>query len=69
VQLDNSGFLGVAEMLGKLDLGGSKIAEYPTTLEVRMIGRSKMKVLRTIAGHLGLLARLAFQRLASRRTS
>jgi hypothetical protein len=26
-------------------------------------------VLRTIAGHLGLLARLAFQRLASRRTS
>ena len=69
VQLDNSGFLGVAEMLGKLDLGGSKIAEYPTTLEVRMIGRSKMKVLRTIAGHLGLLTRLAFQRLASRRTS
>ncbi len=69
VQLDNSGFLGVAEMLGKLDLGGSKIAEYPTTLEVRMIGRSKMKVLRTIAGHLGLLTRLAFQRLASRRSS
>jgi polysaccharide deacetylase family protein (PEP-CTERM system associated) len=69
VQLDNSGFLGVAEMLGRLDLGGSKIAEYPTTLEVRMIGRSKMKVLRTIAGHLGLLTRLAFQRLATRRKS
>jgi hypothetical protein len=34
-----------------------------------MIGRSKMKVLRTIAGHLGLLTRLAFRRLASRRTA
>jgi len=34
-----------------------------------MIGRSKMKVLRTIAGHLGLLTRLAFQRLATRRKS
>ena len=69
VQLENTGFLGVAEMLGKLDLSGSKIAEYPTTLEVRMIGRSKMKVLRTIAGHLGLLTRLAFYRLTHSRKS
>jgi hypothetical protein len=36
--------------------------EFPTTLEVRMIGRSKMKVLRTIVGHLALLARLAVLR-------
>lgn len=64
VQLENTGFLGVAEMLGWLDLRGSKIVEFPTTLEVRMIGRSKMKVLRTIAGHLGLLVRLSAQRIA-----
>jgi len=59
VRVENNGFLGVAEMLGWLDLHGSKIVEFPTTLEVRMIGRSKMKVMRTIVGHLALLARLA----------
>ena len=63
IALDRSGFLGVAEMLARLDLGGSKIVEFPTTLEVRMLGRSKMKVLRTIVGHLGLLASLVRLRL------
>jgi polysaccharide deacetylase family protein (PEP-CTERM system associated) len=57
------GFLGVAEMLGRLDLRGSKIVEYPATLHVRVLGKSKMKVLRTIAGHLRLLARLLVLRL------
>jgi polysaccharide deacetylase family protein (PEP-CTERM system associated) len=62
--LRHEGFLGVAEMLGRLDLRGSKIAEYPATLEVRMIGRSKMKIVRTIAGHIGLLARFALARMS-----
>jgi polysaccharide deacetylase family protein (PEP-CTERM system associated) len=66
MRLENSGFLGVAEMLGRLDLAGSKIVEYPAVLEVRMIGRSKMKVVRTIGGHLGLLTRLALLRLTGR---
>jgi polysaccharide deacetylase family protein (PEP-CTERM system associated) len=61
--LDHPGFLGVAEMLGKLDLGGSRIVEFPTTLAVRIIGRSKMKVLRTIAGHIKLVCELALARL------
>jgi polysaccharide deacetylase family protein (PEP-CTERM system associated) len=56
-------FLGVAELLGKLDLLGSRIVEHPATLEVRMLGRSKMKTLRTILGHLMLLSRLAMLRL------
>ncbi|MGA2382686.1 MAG: glycosyltransferase [Gemmatimonadales bacterium] len=63
IVLERGGFLGVAEMLARLDLGGSKIVEFPTTLEVRMLGRSKMKVVRTIAGHLGLLASLVRLRL------
>ncbi|HEX5385201.1 MAG TPA: DUF3473 domain-containing protein [Gemmatimonadales bacterium] len=53
------GFLGVAEMLGRLDLAGETLVEFPTTLEVRMLGRSKMKVLRTVWGHTRLLSRLA----------
>lgn len=52
------GFLGIPEMLGKLDLRGAKIVEYPATLEVRLFGRSKMKVLKTIAGHLRLMVKL-----------
>jgi hypothetical protein len=63
VTLNNDGFLGVAEMLGRLDLRGSKIVEYPTVLSVRVLGRSKMRVLRTIVGHFGLLGRLAMARL------
>jgi polysaccharide deacetylase family protein (PEP-CTERM system associated) len=60
------GFLGIAEMIGKLDLRGGTILEHPTTLESRMLGRSKMKTLRTIVGHLGLMSRLAWLRLSQR---
>jgi polysaccharide deacetylase family protein (PEP-CTERM system associated) len=61
----NGGFLGVAEMLGRLDLQGGNIVECPAILEVRLLGRSKMKTLNSIAGHLGLLAWLAKARLVS----
>jgi polysaccharide deacetylase family protein (PEP-CTERM system associated) len=64
VPIEDYRFLGVAELLGRLDLMGGRIVEFPTTLQVRMLGRSKMKILRTILGHLGLLARLARQRIS-----
>ncbi|HEY0462120.1 MAG TPA: DUF3473 domain-containing protein [Pyrinomonadaceae bacterium] len=57
--LDEKGFLGVAEMLGRLDLKGGKIIEYPAVLEVRLFGFSKMKTARTVFGHLKLLSRLS----------
>lgn len=66
MQLTRTGFLGVTELLARLDLGGARIVEFPTTLEVRVIGRSKLRVLRIIAGHLVLLARLASCRLLGR---
>jgi len=56
------GFLGITEMLGLLDSQGHKIVERPAVLEVRMLGRSKMKLWRTIVGHLRLLSRLAASR-------
>ena len=59
------GFLGVVEFIGKLDLSGSRIVEYPTRLEVRMLGRSKMRVLKTIGGQLDLLRKLIVIRLTS----
>ncbi len=68
LKLRETGFLGVAEMLGVLDLRGSKIVECPTTLEVRLLGHSKMKVAITVMGHLRVLGRLMWARLSSPRS-
>jgi hypothetical protein len=62
VHVTEGGYLGVVEMLARMDLAGSRILEAPALLEVRMMGQSKMKVLRTIRGHLGLLARMTASR-------
>lgn len=62
LKLHESGFLGVAEMLGRVDLNGGKIVEYPAVLEVRLFGFSKMKTVRTIFGHLKLLSKLSKMR-------
>jgi hypothetical protein len=64
IELKHHRFLGVAELVGRLDLDRKQIVEHPAVLEVRMIGRSKMKTVRTILGHLGLLAGLARARFA-----
>ncbi len=63
LDLKESGFLGVAELLGKLDLRDGKIVEYPTVLEVRLFGFSKMKTVRTIFGHLKILSYLTKERV------
>lgn len=63
IDLKETGFLGVAELLGKLHIQGSTIVEHPAVLEVRLFGLSKMKTAKTIAGHLKLLARLAKMRI------
>jgi cellulose synthase/poly-beta-1,6-N-acetylglucosamine synthase-like glycosyltransferase len=63
--LRETGFLGVAELLGRIDLAGGRIVEFPTTLEVRVFGQSKMKILQTIAGHILLIARFVGVRLTS----
>ena len=66
IQLANAGFLGVAELLGKMALDNKRILEHPATLEVRIFGQSKMKVVRTILGHLRLLLELARLRVKAR---
>lgn len=63
IEPQESGFHGVPEMLGLLDLKGGKIVEYPTVLAVRLFGASKMKTIKTIGGTVHLLSRLAKMRL------
>jgi polysaccharide deacetylase family protein (PEP-CTERM system associated) len=63
LELTEGGFLGVAEMVGRLDRQGGRIVEYPAVLEVRIFGQSKMKVLNSVLGHLRLLGRLLVMRV------
>jgi polysaccharide deacetylase family protein (PEP-CTERM system associated) len=58
LELKEMGFLGVSETLALLDLRGHNIREFPTTLYVRILGQSKMKVARNIVGHLKNLWRM-----------
>jgi polysaccharide deacetylase family protein (PEP-CTERM system associated) len=67
LELREGGFLGVAELIGQLDLQGRRVVEHPATLEVRLFGRSKMKLAKTILGHLKLLTRLLAARLSQRK--
>jgi len=64
--LQENGFLGTAELVGRLSQAGGRIIEHPATLEVRIFGESKMKTCRTIAGHLRLITRLLRNRRSSR---
>jgi glycosyltransferase involved in cell wall biosynthesis len=62
LKLQQGGFLGVAELIGKLDLQNSVIAECPAKLTSRAYGVSKMKTLTMLFGHFLLLGELAFER-------
>lgn len=53
--LAHRGFLGIAETLVRSIMSGATVKEVPATLEVRLLGRSKLKVLPVILGHLRLL--------------
>ncbi len=63
LQIRAGGFLGMAEMVAALDRNGAVIRECPAVLESRILGTSKMRTLRTIFAHIGLLARLTGKRL------
>lgn len=58
LDLKKDGFLGITELIGKLEQQGSRIVECPTTLAVRAQGVSKMRTVRVLVGHLCLLGQL-----------
>jgi len=63
--LDNSGFVGVVELLWRVDRTGRRIVEHPANLTARTTGCSKMRTARTTLAHLRLLARIAGERFLS----
>lgn len=60
------GFLGVAEMLVAAIQARLRVVEVPARLERRQYGVSKMRTLRLVRGHLGLLSRILVGRLVGR---
>jgi len=63
LNLRHNDFLGVTELVGKLDLQGGVVVECPTTLTTRVYGSSKMKTVRTLFRHLCLIAELLAMRV------
>jgi polysaccharide deacetylase family protein (PEP-CTERM system associated) len=61
-----SGPVGLTESLARLDLAGGAIVEHPVRQDARIFGRPRMNIGRTVAGHLGLLAELAWSRVRGR---
>jgi polysaccharide deacetylase family protein (PEP-CTERM system associated) len=68
LRLRRGGRIGVTEMLARLDLAGATIVEHPVTLDARLFGRTNPRIARSLAGHAGLLAELAWRRLRGGRT-
>ena len=48
----SDGFPAAGEILGRLLLAGHRVMQVPSTLGTRTAGESKMRILRTIRGHL-----------------
>jgi glycosyltransferase involved in cell wall biosynthesis len=63
IEFRSDDFLATAEILVRLLRQGRRVIEIPSTLTVRKTGSSKMRVLRTVRRHLGLLAAAFFGRL------
>lgn len=66
MELENGGFVGVAELLWKVLDRGGRVAEQPAVLRARVAGHSKMRVVRASLGHLRLMGGIVRQRAAGR---
>jgi hypothetical protein len=64
MSLRYEGFVGITEILSRLDMNGRGVVECPAVMEVRLLGHSKMRNLKTIRGHLALLAHLVAERIS-----
>jgi dolichol-phosphate mannosyltransferase len=64
IELQNEGFVGVAELLCTVLQRGGQVVEHPAMLRSRVAGVSKMRVFRASLGHLKLMSRIALGRVS-----
>lgn len=67
IELQCPGFVGVAELLWKVEANGHRIKEVPAILTARTVGASKLSVFKATLGHLALMNRMLVARLRNRR--
>jgi glycosyltransferase involved in cell wall biosynthesis len=65
LQLTNPGFVGVTEILWRLDQSGYRIVECPARLEARQFGRSKLRLARAAWQHFRFLSYAWWQHVNS----
>lgn len=65
IELENPGFVGVAELLCRVLQQGGVVVEHPAMLRSRVAGQSKMRVVRASLGHLRLIGRVVADRFRS----
>jgi dolichol-phosphate mannosyltransferase len=63
----NTGFVGLVEMIRMLEERGERITECPAVLKVRQFGQSKMRIARVARQHLQFITQTLFRRLTNRR--
>lgn len=63
IKLENPGFVGVSELLYRLDQKSGIMRECPATLDVRKYGQSKMRVVQVTKAHLRFLTKAIWARL------
>ncbi len=63
VGFEEDGFVSASEILIRAAEAGYQIVEVPMTLHARKIGQTKMKILRTIRGHLRLIGSTTARRI------
>jgi dolichol-phosphate mannosyltransferase len=62
-EIRSTGFVGVTELLWRLDRAGAKVGEVPATLKPRSTGVSKMRTARTMVNHFRLLGSIVREKL------
>lgn len=68
IELENPGFVGVAELLCRVLQQGGRVVEHPARLRSRVAGHSKMRTARVSLTHLRLIAKILVGRLLQRPT-
>ena len=63
VPVQDPGYMGIAELLARLDFAGKRIVEFPALLEVRLLGVSKMRTAKAVMRHARMWLRLVRLRL------
>lgn len=62
IKIETDRFISTSEILMKAILKGYKVKEFPDILEARKAGASKLKVIKTIFGHLSFILKLIIKK-------